>query len=859
MYTIAAIVNGVEYPIHNPKSRKLIVGDPWFEVGDNINGSAEFIVYPNHPFFDRVHKLTTEIVIRNDGSEEFRGRVLYEDEDFAGSKKVVCEGELAYLCDSIQRPKVYHNTSVSDYLADLLSNHNGQVEARKQFQLGLVTVVDSNDSLYRYSNWNSTRECLSEKLVERLGGHLVVRWENGVRYLDYLADSEFYHAANQKIEFGRNLLDFAKNADATDLATCIIPLGAKQEEETTGSEESSSDSNLDNRLTIESINNGVDYVFDATAVQEYGKIFKTVVNDDITTAAYLKSWGEEYLQSSQFERLVLEVKAIDLGLQDTVIQRFTLGHRIHCVSTPNGMDTWLPVASMRTYLMRMEENTLTLGASGTMRTYTSSNRNTTAELERSIAALPSKPEIVQDALSRAQTLFNTQLQNGYAHYLDNELVISDNATLSESTKMWRWGLGGLAYSSTGYNGTFRTAWTMDGAFVADFITAGTLSANVIGSRSITAEKIATSTITANEIAANTITAAKMNVSTLSAISANVGTLTAGVLQSSNYSSGVSGMKLDLTNGTADITGKITSSSGSIGGFTIGSSSIRKTATINNVLYDYFFQAADGNSLTNVFAVRRSSDNGQSWEYPFRVNYEGNVWAKNLRCASINEYQSDGNVYIYNALVSGGILLGCNCTGTTIFGPSEELLCYYSDDAADYLLRPGYSGENQGCRLGTGNHPFNYVQTKHLYVNGSQVTSDRKLKSHFQALGNGNQKSSRGLMNGFSEAFIYGLTPSAYYFSDKSALDEKLHFGFYAQDVHQLLSDLCPDYDFGVTNTFIKSGDADIPYNPKLDEHEDEDLRWYLSYTELLAPLVAVVQNQKIQIDSLEARLDAIKA
>lgn len=165
MYTISAITGGVEYPIHNPKSSRLIVGDPWYEVGDNTNGSAEFTVYPEHPFFERVHKLTSEIIIRHEGSVVFRGRVLYDDEDFSGAKKVVCEGELAYLCDSIQRPKVYHNTSVCDYLADLLTNHNSQVEARKQFQLGLVTVVDSNDSLYRYSNWNTTRECLSDKLV----------------------------------------------------------------------------------------------------------------------------------------------------------------------------------------------------------------------------------------------------------------------------------------------------------------------------------------------------------------------------------------------------------------------------------------------------------------------------------------------------------------------------------------------------------------------------------------------------------------------------------------------------------------------------------------------------------------------
>ena len=39
-------------------------------------------------------------------------------------------------------------------------------------------------------------------------------------------------------------------------------------------------------------------------------------------------------------------------------------------------------------------------------------------------------------------------------------------------------MGGLGYSSTGYDGTFATAITADGKFVADFITTGTLNANL---------------------------------------------------------------------------------------------------------------------------------------------------------------------------------------------------------------------------------------------------------------------------------------------------------------------------------------------------------------------------------------------
>lgn len=60
-----------------------------------------------------------------------------------------------------------------------------------------------------------------------------------------------------------------------------------------------------------------------------------------------------------------------------------------------------------------------------------------------------------------------------------ELLIMNTADISTATKIWRWNLGGLGYSSTGYDGPYGTAITQDGAIVANFITTGTLNANLI--------------------------------------------------------------------------------------------------------------------------------------------------------------------------------------------------------------------------------------------------------------------------------------------------------------------------------------------------------------------------------------------
>lgn len=473
MYTIKAFTaDGKEYTLHNPKIRNLIVGDPYYQKGDNVNGQAGFSVYPKHPYYQYVKKLTTDIVIYKDDVEKFAGRVLYDDQDSKGVKKVFVEGELAYFCDSVQRPAVYHNISVRDYVSKIIDNHNAQVETRKQFALGRVTVTDPNDSLYRYANWETSRDTLKKKLVERLGGHLVVRKEDGIRYLDYLSDTDFYRQNTQEIRFGKNLLDYSENMDASDLVTCVIPLGATQEE--------SSIEGLDERLTISSVNGGVDYVSDSDAVAAYGKIYKTVTWDDVTVPANLLRKGKEYLKSTQFENMVLNLKAIDLNLTDAEVQEFEVGDLIHCVSPPHGLDSNIPLSSITVYLTDYAKNTVTLGTEKTNSTYTSSNAEKASQLDETIKSIPGKREILQEALRNATDLMNDMTKSGYAIHEKNEFIVADAPGAKTATNLWRWGLGGLAHYSHGYDGPIDgIALTMNGQ----------INGKMLMANSVTAEKI----------------------------------------------------------------------------------------------------------------------------------------------------------------------------------------------------------------------------------------------------------------------------------------------------------------------------------------------------------------------------------
>lgn len=63
--------------------------------------------------------------------------------------------------------------------------------------------------------------------------------------------------------------------------------------------------------------------------------------------------------------------------------------------------------------------------------------------------------------------------------LYDEVLFLNTLDIATATNVWRWNLGGLGHSSSGYDGPYDTAITADGHVVADFVDTGTLTANII--------------------------------------------------------------------------------------------------------------------------------------------------------------------------------------------------------------------------------------------------------------------------------------------------------------------------------------------------------------------------------------------
>ena len=266
------------YVLHDSNLEQFTLISPKLDIEVNKSGEFNFQILNNHPYYDKIINKKSYIEIYENGKWLWGGRPIKVNTALKLAKTVTCEGELSFLHDSNQRLAEYHNISVSDYFNAIISKHNEMVGEDKQFTVGNVTVEDTNDSLYRYSNYEDTFDTIHDKLIDKLGGYILIRHENGIRYIDYL--KEYPYITNQMIQIGSNIIDLSLEDNSSDTISALIPLGKKMSE--INGETSAQENETEERLTIESVNDGLDYIVNEDAVSRLGLVFGVQTWDDVT-------------------------------------------------------------------------------------------------------------------------------------------------------------------------------------------------------------------------------------------------------------------------------------------------------------------------------------------------------------------------------------------------------------------------------------------------------------------------------------------------------------------------------------------------------------------------------------------------
>ena len=204
------------------------------------------------------------------------------------------------------------------------------------------------------------------------------------------------------------------------------------------------------------------------------------------TEEQLRSKGLEYLNNSRAWLPTENLKVDFIALWQTdeyanvaPLQTVNLCDTVTVLYPELGVDTTVKVIKTvyNTLLDRYSEIELGEPVSSFAETVTA---QASAEVKESPSFLAS----IAGEVARATNKI-TGVDGGYV-VIDSDsaghpyqILIMDAPDKASAVNVMRINNAGIGFSTNGYNGVFTSAWTLDGHFVADFITAGTLNANLI--------------------------------------------------------------------------------------------------------------------------------------------------------------------------------------------------------------------------------------------------------------------------------------------------------------------------------------------------------------------------------------------
>lgn len=415
--------------LHDPRVEGYVLLDLSLDAEENTCGYCDFTIYPEHPHYGILKERDADnaIEVYDDNELIFSGFIYELGTEFYLDGHVKCKGDLAYLSESIVRPYSTLNRGFGDkapssctgYFEWLIQKHNEQVSPNKRFKIGInqAANLDNNNYIYRQNDtYPNTLDEIMNKLVsgeEGIGGYLRIRYENGERYIDYL--SEWTDTNTQILDFGINLTSYTQTDNSEDIATYIIPLGAKMSEteyeydrgyyvteDTKFNKEkeyytydASNDSfnrvsdnvtsftkgvtyyeyfedwdESNNSLTIEGIEDKDyvegfgktgDMIYSRDAVSKYGWIGTTYTNQDLIIKEHLIYKGVIALKEIISPKRTIEIKAIDMHLINRNIKSIKIGEYVRVRSRPHDFDSYMLCRSIKLDLDNPENSFYILG------------------------------------------------------------------------------------------------------------------------------------------------------------------------------------------------------------------------------------------------------------------------------------------------------------------------------------------------------------------------------------------------------------------------------------------------------------------------------------------------------------------
>nr|DAE04707.1 MAG TPA: tail protein [Siphoviridae sp. ctFSL3] len=279
------------------------------------------------------------------------------------------------------------------------------------------------------------------------------------------------------IEYGKNLTKFEHDSDISDVYTDLLPYAVTEDEE--GNE------------TVITLAEQILQIGKTTLSQR-----KTLIKDftdsfdidAVITEDLLREKAQKYLENNPLgiETPTLTISFEALWKQPeyaAVLERVALCDTVTVRHSELGISEHVKV--IKTVYDTLAEKYVSITLGSAKASLLSTISDTTQSVDNITQKVDRFPSLMQSAINSATKLITGQKGGYVVLHGDNEtgqpyeLLILDSPNIEDAVNVWRWNVGGLGFSSNGYNGPYETAITADGQIVADFITSGSLVANII--------------------------------------------------------------------------------------------------------------------------------------------------------------------------------------------------------------------------------------------------------------------------------------------------------------------------------------------------------------------------------------------
>ena len=310
------------------------------------------------------------------------------------------------------------------------------------------------------------RGCLggsSGSILDVYGGEY--EWDNWTVKLHGQRGSD----TNVTLRYGKNITDITQDQNLENVITGIVPFWVNDTNLVTLPEKSVDSSYASS------------YPYKRTTPVDFSSEW-----DDAPTHTQLRTKAQSYITANNIGLPKVSIKVSFVALWQTEeYKNIAPLERVHLCDTVGVVFEKYNI-NARAKVIRTEWDCLTerylsidLGEARSTfaNTIVDMGDETTQEISEAKSALQKAIENATEQITGNNGGYIVIRQD--ANEKPYEFLVMNTDNIETATKVWRWNLSGLGYSSTGYDGQYGTAITQDGAIVANFITTGTLTANII--------------------------------------------------------------------------------------------------------------------------------------------------------------------------------------------------------------------------------------------------------------------------------------------------------------------------------------------------------------------------------------------